>query len=288
MAVAIKTEEKTARQDTFLVSAKDVAKGVNSRMIPSANYAEQVKERAADILANGQLQPCEVRRAPDKSLILTFGFTRLDAVELLNEQGHDTKLWVKVVDATEDEAFDRGVSENRQRNDTTDLQEARAQDHYRVKRGLNDTQIAEKYGYTNQNRVMALKKLLTLSPSIQDLVHHGKMSLSAAIDTLKLPEEKREAAVAAATDPETGKVAGPAVRKAARAEKEETAAEGPTEKPKPPTKRTIKDFNEFAAELIGTNETPENVKNLFKTLSAWFADERSDRQLWNAIDRLEK
>lgn len=287
MAISVNCKDKAARQDTLLVNPNDVSPGKNARMIPAPNYADQVRERALDIATNRQLQPVEVRRDADNSLILTFGFTRRDAIILLREgfllpDGTECRqegalLWVKVVDATEDEAFDRGIAENRQRNDTTDLQEAKAQEYYRTKRGLNDTEIARKYGYTNQNRIMDLKKLLTLSESIQTLVHEGKMSLRAALDTLGIEEGKREAVVAAATK-ESGKVSGPEVRKAVR-----EAAE-PGEKPAP--KRTVKEFKEFAREVLRTNEYSSNVKNLFDTLAGWFDAEKSDKQLENAIDKL--
>lgn len=240
MAAAIKTTsgEKAARQDTFRVNPADVKEGKNARMIASPDYIEKVRELAADVHDHGQLQPSEVRRDEDNSLVLTFGFTRKHAIELLREgfeatdpvsgevkRYHDPKamLWVRVIDCGIDDAFVRGLKENIKRNDMTDLQEARAQEELRTGLGWTDTQIARFFGSNNQNRVMALAKLLTLSKKIQEAVHEGRMALSTALDAAKVTDEaEREAIVAGAFDAK-GKVSGPAVREAVRAWAEKVA-----------------------------------------------------------------
>lgn len=275
MAIAINVADKkeVARQDTFLVPPTDVTRGQNSRVIEAANYKDCVTARAISIATEGQLQPAEARRDADKRLVLTLGFTRLDAVELLREgfehdgvryHNPDAKLWVKVVDCTPEEAFVRGIIENNDRNDVTDLQEAKAHEYLRTVLGKTDTEISKIYGYTNLNRTMALRKLVALDGKTQTLVHEGKLSLHAALLTKDLTEEQRAAIIDGATDSK-GRVAGNIVKELLRhnaeadaeptgdAEGDESDAEPAAPKAKS-LKRTAKDVQNWIAEQIAATE----------------------------------
>lgn len=329
MAIKFNATEETTRQDTFKVSPIDIIRGHNSRIIVSANYDEQVKDLAFSIAVNGQSTPAEARRATDEGvigkdavpykkgdLILTAGFTRLDAITLLrsgfeytdaegNTRFHheaDAQLWIKVYDCTEEDAFYRGLRENLERNDTSDLQDALAQNDLRTGYGWSDVQIARFYGKNNQNRVMALEKLLHCTKKVQALVHEKKLSLSAAVlggDHGLSPEEVENVIDGAATG--RGKVDGAALKAlirealgrkeaAAEAAKEEatliipvidettktdsdavapgTTSDETTKIKK--IKRSVKEFQNFTAEINEREGVDQRVKDLFAAFGNWF------------------
>lgn len=274
--------EKFSRQDTFRVNPDDVLTGEDSRILPAPDQDDLDRRRAVSLLTEGQLQPIPVRKDDEGRLVTIAGNTRHRAAKLIRSgftYGEiarppvpDFQLWVAVQKMTADEAFDAGVAENHERNDATDLQEALAQNVYRTKRGLNDTEIAQKYGYTNTNRVAKLKKLLARPELIKQAVHAGKLSLEAAIDTEKLTEEKLSAFVEKIEAGE--KVNGAEVRNAGRTE--ETVV-----------KRNVKNFKDFVADLknVTDEDCPPSKKALFEKLEDWFAGKCGDKALWNAIDK---
>lgn len=308
-------------QDTFHVNPADVKPGRNSRMIEAADYMDRVVDRAISIYKRGQLQPVEARREGDKSLTLTLGFTRRDAVIMLRNgftaidpdtgeetffQNKEALLWVAVTDCDVDQAFLRGIAENLERNDTTDLQEALAQQEIRTTMGWCDAQIARFYGYTNQNRVMHLNKLVCLPEDVQQKVHKKQLALHAALLTEGLGDDERKAVIDACADGK-GKVDGAALKAMIRdliggkaetsAESEETPEEAteeggeeaeakPKKKASASLKRSVKEFAGFAHDMGDTSGVKDSVKNLFNTLVLWFANEKTDKQLWNAIDKL--
>ncbi len=293
MAMKISTENKADRQDTFHIVPSDIKKGRNARMIPSANYKQNVIDRAVSIAEKGQIQPAEAYRNEDNTLTLSLGFTRYDAVDLLRagfeEAGKfyhdpDAKLWVKVIDSDSDSAFIRGIIENLERDDTTDLQEALAQSELRTTQGMTDTQIAKLYGATNTNRVAALQKLISLPDNVQQLVHTGKLALYSALDTLKLSEDERTAVIDGSTNPK-GRVEGQVLRKLIRDLTEGKAGDGeeagfeddePEEgEPKAPSlKRTVKEFRTFVSAVTAEGDEGEGyadrVNDLLFGLVEWF------------------
>lgn len=317
MASSFTSTEKTARQDTFKVSPADVKRGRNSRLIGSPDYAKKVADLAYSIYTNGQIAPSEVRKDDEKALVLSSGFTRADAVELIRKgfkyvdvtSGVETeirdpefKLWVAIRDVTADEAFLRGLRENLDRNDTTDLQEALAQQELRTAYGWTETQIARFYGYTNQNRVATLCKLLALPEDVQQKVHRGELALHAAVlcKDHGLSAEETAAVIDGATSGK-GKVEGNVLKKlirdlldkkdadavaaaeAARAavpvvtddterpgEEKVTATVTSDESEKvKKIKRTAKEFQNFAAEIVEREGVDERLQDLFAALTNW-------------------
>jgi len=326
MAIKIKVEDAASlsRQDTFRVNPADVKNGRNSRMIAAATYADTVRDRAVSIATHGQLQPAEVRRLDDNTLELVAGYTRRDAITLLREgftaidpqtgekreyrDAHAT-LWVKVVDVTADEAFVRSIAENLQRRDTTDLQEALAQSELRTTMGWSDSQIARFYGKTNQNRVAALAKLLTLPDDVQKMVHTGKLALYTALDTLDLDPETRATLLDGATD-ETGKVQGAVLRKLLRDHMDKTPeapeagetpavdpddkaeggveADGSDGKVKKHIKRSAKDVERFFAERKEDGTLNESATELLNVMVLWLKGRRTDEYLTSAFNEYTK
>ncbi len=324
--IIVSDTDAVVRQDTFRINPLDVKDGRNSRMIPAPDYKETVLKRALSIAKQGQLQPAEVRREDDKTLTLVSGYTRRDAINLLREgftaidpdsgekaefRDPSATLWVKVVDVGPDEAFLRSISENLQRKDTTDLQEALAQSELRTTMGWTDSKIARFYGYKNQNRVAALQKLLQLPEDVQVLVHSGKIALYTALDTLELDPETRATLLDGATD-ETGKVQGSVLRGLLRKLKDEpvpaidageTDEEGDAGEPeaggkrtpaKPHDKtkripRTRKDLERFAAECSEADGSlTDAAGELLDVLVLWFKDQRTDEYLQNALNNYTK
>jgi ParB-like chromosome segregation protein Spo0J len=314
MAAKIVTPtEKADRQDTFRVHPSDAKPGKNSRMIENPNYPAKVQSLAIDIFINGQIQPAVVRRNADKTLELVAGYTRHDAVELLRAgfdaihpgtgepmKFHDpeAKLWVKVEDMSDEEAFTTSLAENIKRNDTTDTQEALAQQELRDKFGWNDARIARFYGYTNQNRVSQLRKLLKLGKKTQEKVHAGDLSLYAALATDKMDEAARNDLLDACANPQ-GKIDVNALKDALRASQEKVADQGGTtgeggegegeeEGDETPSnlKRNVSDFKKFAAEVAQDESIDEGAKELFVKLTKWFAGKIGQRAVLNSLETL--
>jgi hypothetical protein len=292
MAAKINVTEKFTRQDTFRVHPEDVATGLDARFEPAINQDELDRQRAISILEQGQLQPIPVRRDADNRLVTIAGNTRHRAVKLLRagftvgegdaaKTYHDPEatIWVAVQKMTAEEAFDAGVAENQERHNTTDLQEALAQNYYRTVRGLNDTQIAGKYGYTNTNRVAALKKLLAAPDAVKTAVHEKRFTLEAAVKAANLPAEKLQPIVDKLAAGE--KLDGSTVRKAGATQDAETPA-GPVKV----FKRTVKDFKNFAADAQSVTDTTEAKKALLAKIGDWLDGKIGDKALWNAIDKI--
>jgi ParB-like chromosome segregation protein Spo0J len=317
---AIKTANKVKHVETTRVHPDDIKLGRNSRMVPAANYSEVVRDRAISIFKHGQLQPAEARRLDDNTLELVYGFTRYDAVNALRggfdatdpdtgEAFHfhkpDLTLWVKIIDVDADEAFLRSIAENVERKDTSDLQDALAQNELRTTMGWTDSKIARFYGKSNQNRVMDLEKLLRLPDDVQLKVHHGEIALSVALLTLDLTDEERNDIIARSADA-GGKVSGPALKNLLRdlyAKKSETPVPAelppetpvPAEEPKdeepaedkkrPVIKRTAKDLERFFEETkADATLINDNAAEILGVLVQWFKGRRTDDYLRTALN----
>ncbi len=293
MAATVNLEFAFSRQDTLRVSPKDVRTGRDSRVIPAANQDDLDKQRAVSIINDTQLQPVPVRRDADLKLVTVAGNTRHRAVQLIHDgfeydgvaypPNPEATLWVAIQKMTDDEAFDAGVIENSQRNDATVLQEALAQDVYRQERKLNDTEIAKRFGYSNTNRVAALKKLLACDEGIKQAAHAGKLSLDAALKLQSQPEDKRAEALAKIEAGE--KVTAASVKKQAN-EDAEGDDEGDEATEKKFEKRSIKNFKDFVADA--KDNADQTHAELLEKLGDWFAGKVGDRALWNTLNKYTK
>lgn len=324
MSKGIKTEHKVKHVETTRVHPDDVKPGRNSRMIAAHNYLDVLTKLAISIAKHGQLQPAEVRRDEDKTLVMVDGQTRQDAVKVLRDgftaidpdtgeevlfRDPDATLWVKIVDVDPDTAFLHSIKANQDREGTTDLQEALAQNELRTTMGWSDTKIARFYGYSNQNRVMALEKLLRLPNDVQQAVHDGRMALSIALLTLDLTDEERAKTIEQATG-EGGKISGPAlkniirelfaVRGSALPEAVPTPEESGAEKDKKEggvkddatdpkvnkyIRRSAKDFERFFAEhKDDTDALSDRAVELINVMVLWFKGRRTDEYLRTALN----
>lgn len=142
--------------------------------------------------AEGQLQAVQVRRVHDNKVQLVLGYRRYHAARLYNERHPDNpmRLKCKVVIVNDEEAFRRNVVENRERAETSPIDDAHNQRRLREGFGWPDTKIAEFYHVT-PSYVGTLKKLLALPDEVQRLVHARRLSVQAAAGLADLPAEQQ-------------------------------------------------------------------------------------------------
>lgn len=203
------------RGDMWLVDPfeMDVQENLRGRHKPPTE--EQVIERALSMMKHGQLQPVEGRKLANKRIQIIMGFTRTNAARLIRkgftdaEGVHhcDPKFMLKlvVVTANDREAFTYNIVENAHRNYTSDVDDAHNHRILSERYGMTDAEITALYQYKDKGRVGRLRKLLLLPEEVQDQVHDGRMTVTAALDLLELPSDKQAEVIKAATK-DTGKV----------------------------------------------------------------------------------
>lgn len=157
----------------------DVAKLVKSFEEPDTNG-----------VPTGQLQPVQVRRLPDKRVQLVLGFRRYKAAAKYNELHPDNPMKLKaiVVEINDEEALRRNIIENRERKQTTPMDDAITQNRLREQYGWNDSRIASFYDVTPPY-VGQLRKLLTLATDVQKLIHSRQLAVDAALGLADLPAD---------------------------------------------------------------------------------------------------
>lgn len=295
------------------VTPEAITEGQNSRMMTEPNYLDTIQERAVSVFLEGQMAPAEGREV-DGTLILDSGFTRREAVRMIREgfdavhpatgekvRMHDPErlLWVRIVDTTPEHAFLRGLQENIERKDMTDLQEALAQEHMRSL-GWKDAAIARFFHYTNQNRVMMLKKLLKTDEATQNKVHAGQMAASVAVilNEADLTDEQKSKIIDGAKDGD--KVRGEIVRDLIRQVYESKPEvvkgassgagaggeggddkEGEGEGKAPSLKRSRTDLVKFLNGLVADESVKlsDGATDLAKTIVLWLDGKRRDQYL---------
>lgn len=224
MATNVVAGADMKRTDLFLVNPfeVEVQEALRGRISPPTE--EVLIELAESIFDYGQRQSVECRRIAGNRLQLTMGYTRMAAIRLIRDgfvgndgvERHDPNFKIKttVADANDEEALTRNVIENRHRNATTPIDDAVNQNILRDRYGKSDDEIAKLFHVSIQT-VERTALLLRLEARERDLVHQGLMTVTAALDLLELPAEKRAEVIEAATA-ETGKVQGAKVRSQVR------------------------------------------------------------------------
>ncbi len=191
--------------DPFQIIVKEELRG---RHTPPAEDA--IIDMAVSMMDNGQQQPVQCRRLPDKRLQLSLGFTRTAAARLIRtgftdpdgkgRKDEEFMLQVKITDANDQQAFVNNVVENAHRNQTSPIDDAHNQHRLREAYGYTDAQITRLYHYRDENKVGRLRRLLALPKEVQRRVHDGTMPVKAALELLDLPDDKRDEAIKAATN----------------------------------------------------------------------------------------
>jgi hypothetical protein len=170
-----------------------------------------------DILVNGQHTPVPIRNDGGKA-VLVAGFSRYRAVSEINKRnlmGQPVQLRCTYVQCSEEEGFLTAISENRMRNQTTELDDA-----YNIKRLMKqyaktEEQVAVIYfpGAQGEDLKAALRwvrkreALVNLSPEAEQAMKDGRLKGSAAVSIAKLSQDQQKAAISKAKG--NGKIAAP-------------------------------------------------------------------------------
>ena len=302
--------------DPYSVIVKEELRGRHKPPSP-----EDIMARALSMLEHGQLQPCLGRKLPSDKVQIIAGFTRTAAARLIRDGFVDADgvqhcdpgflLSVTLVKCNDEEARERNVIENAHRNATSPIDDAINQEWMRSSRGYNNAEISRKYGWAPV-KVGQHAKLLDLSDDVRLLVHDGRMAVSAALDYLDLPEEKRGEVLAAATNGE-GKIKGRKVKDEVRdwhlRDSDETVAA--SEQPKDKSggaadnsstvtdsgegggkkgggfkARTIANLRSWCREQEAREDQPEAVKTMATALLAYIDGKRGDKWLVEQVKSL--
>lgn len=252
--------------------------------------AQDVAGLAKSILEKGQLQPVLVRRVADQKIQLVFGYTRYEAVKLLNSEGHDVPLKAEVTTMNDQEAFIANVIENKERNVTSFVDDAFNQRRLREQLGWETAKIAELYRCT-ESWIAQLTKLLNLDQPILDRVHSGELSVTAALDLANLDTTEQHVVLAAAQEvaeqqsedaklngrKKQNKVTGAAVKKAMRA----TGKGGDHN-------LSLKEVRDFFVGLTGPAEEDKELVTLCKDFGKFLAGKLSEQQMENRFRKFRK
>jgi len=296
MSVSLCLATKPTRSDVFGINPYEltVNEANRGRHTPPTN--DQIVQRAVSMSDLGQIQPVEARRNPDKSLTLTLGYTRNAAARLIREGfAHNGKtyhnpnfvLQTRVVNCTDDEALKRNIAENTQRNNTSPIDDAHNQNKL-SDLGMADQDIADFYGYdlangNGSNRVKQYRKLLTLAPKLQNLVHNGLLGVQPALELLDLPESERDSAVENATRETTGKVNGAMIKSVVRDKiLSDDSKDDKTAKP-----RSIREIRKTLEALKADEDEDEATRRLASDLLKWVNGKTTDQQFQNALKRFQ-
>jgi ParB/RepB/Spo0J family partition protein len=310
MAAKIDAGDDVKRGDMFWVDPFKIVMKEDLRGRHKPPTEEQIIEMAESMMDNTQQQPVQCRKLGDNRLQLNLGFTRTAAARLIRtgftdskgnqRKDEEFKLKVVISDANDKQAFKNNIVENAHRNQTSPIDDAHNHRECREKYGMTDPEITELYRYKDVNKVGRLRRLLSLNSDVQDLVHAGTMSVTAAIDLLDMPEDKQAEAIKAAT--KDGKVSGAQVRAQVRSHllaDTDTGAAGANGTPaagtggqrastpasKAMSMREIREF--FDAQSKNEDSAPELVA-FAKTFILFMKGQRSEKYVTNAYLDLKK
>lgn len=225
MARSLNPELDIKRGDLLRVWPEDlvVDPAKRGRFVPPT--PAQVEEKASSIAQLGQLQPCPVTITHDKRLELAAGFTRWEAITLLNGRATDPsqkiRIEVKVIDANEEESFLANIAENRMRNVTTVIDDAHNIRKLSERFHKSDGEICDIYrdetGPMSPSWLENMRSLLRLERDHQIAIHNGQLNASVGyLLATMAPAERAPIIEEAKKEGKGGKVTTTAVVKAAR------------------------------------------------------------------------
>lgn len=184
------------RSDLYFITPTEIQvdESVNGRWQPHDDAS--VAELVSSYETVGQLQPVQIRKVADNKVSLVMGYRRWKAAVKFNELHPDKPMKLKCVLSAlnAEEALIRNIAENRERKETTCVDDAYNMRRLREEYGWADARIAEFYKVTAPY-VSQLKKLLTLSLEIQRKVHSKALSLQAALALADLTETEQAEAL---------------------------------------------------------------------------------------------
>ena len=236
------------RGDVFFIAPQEIIvdEKLNGRWTP--HDAEAVEDMAKSFEAEGQLQPVQVRKVADNRVQLVLGTVN------------------------DEEAFRRNIVENKQRAETTPIDDAFNQRRLREEFGWTDARIAEFYGMT-PSYVGLLKKLLILPTAAQLHVHERELSVQAAAALADLPAQEQKQALASQ---QPGESLSKSVVKQVR---EKKIARGGKQS------RSLAEVRSFLEGLTGPAERPQ-VKDLCDLLLEYIQGRLADDTMTQRLSAL--
>lgn len=262
------------RGDSFRVWPKHIKVDPTLRGRVKSRTPEEIRELADSILEYGQRTPVEFRRLEDKTLQLVYGYTRYEAICLINKElrpENPLQLRGEVITCNEEEAFIHNIVENQHRNATSPIDDAHNQRRLREDHGKTNAEIMRLYRYKSPNKPGQLEKLLNLSKADQEKIHDGTMPMCQALDLLEIPAEERAELV-----DETGKVDQ---EKVTAKKREVRASKGKN------TPLSVKHLRKFFAANKEQSLSPAVRKFCADSLD-WLTGKKGDGAMENAMDRL--
>ena len=262
------------RGDVFFIDPQEIIvdEKLNGRWTP--HDAEAVEDMAKSFEADGQLQPVQVRKVADNRVQLVLGYRRHRAALLYNQRHPDSPMKLKcvVVTVNDEEAFRRNIVENKQRAETTPIDDAFNQRRLREEFGWTDARIAEFYSMTS-SYVGLLKKLLMLPTDAQLHVHNRELSVQAAAALADLPAQEQKQALASQ---QPGESLSKSVVKRVR---ERKIARGGKQS------RSLAEVRSFLEGLTGPAERPQ-VKDLCDLLLEYIQGRLADDTMAQRLSAL--
>ena len=155
---------------------------------------------AASIAQQGLLQPIGVLHMWGDTYRVVFGHRRLEACRLLDME----RIPCLLIETNPDELFVPQLVENLQRLDLNDMEKAEAMSRLRARIERQEPHLSEGELDDLVGKAIALSgrtvrryiSLLELSPTIQDLVREGILTVTQAQHLLRIPNENTREEVA--------------------------------------------------------------------------------------------
>lgn len=149
---------------------------------------EAIEELKQSILEHGILQPIIVRKSI-KGYEIVVGERRYRAAKEASLE----KVPVVVRELTEQQMMELAVLENLQREDLTPIEEAAAYQLLMEKLKVTQEELAKRLGKSRPHIANHIR-LLSLPPTIQELISEGKISMGHGRALLGLRKRKAEGA----------------------------------------------------------------------------------------------
>lgn len=212
--------------------------------------AEDVSDLVQSYETEGQLQPVQVRKVEDNKVQLVFGFRRWHAATEYNKKHPDKPMKLKciVTNCNAEEALKRNIEENRNRKETSQVDDAYAARRLMEEFQWNQSRVAE-FFRTDPGYIGNILNLLKLPRETQLQVHNKQLSYEAALGVAKLPEAEQKPILAEIskeiTESGGGKVKTSKVKEKVRAVVQEKGGK---------VARTMKELMEGVTALTGPAE----------------------------------
>lgn len=189
MAMKVNAGE-TKRVEMLAIWPQEIVVDLSLNGRIDAHSEEVILDRVRSFERVGQLQPITVRRIAGQKVQLVAGYCRHAAAVKYNELHPDApmRLECKVQDMNDEEALQKNIIENMERNEVGPLDYAFAQRMLRERFQWTDGKIAELYHCT-VGYISSLKKLLLLPSDVQKLVKNKTLPVQQAMDMANLSEQ---------------------------------------------------------------------------------------------------